>query len=151
MIEGFSLCLKRSLPGHLGCRSCLNFFKLSSPLFSQHQQKKKKKVIKIAAFFLSFICWSSPSSVHPELMNKDSAGLTRNRSSLICFYWILFVSALFFFAYVSVLPFLKTRLVGTHSDLLFITPLNTNLFAELCHMSWEHSQPFLIICRLIWS
>lgn len=51
IIEGFSPCLKRLIPLHPGCQGCLNFSKLSPPLFSQHWQKKA--ITKIAAIFFS--------------------------------------------------------------------------------------------------
>lgn len=115
IIKGFSPCLKRLLLLHPGCQGCFNFSKLSPPLFSQQWQEEKKAVIKIAAFVSSFTCVSPPTLVHPDAKNKNSAGLTRSRSSLVCFYWILFVSAscssLFFFAIASILSFLWIWLV----------------------------------------
>lgn len=126
IIKGFSPCLKRLLLLHPGCQGCFNFSKPFTTTFLSAMARGKKAVIKIAAFVSSFMCASSPTLVHPDLKNKNSAGLTRSRSSLVCFYWILFVSAscssLFFFAVASVLSFLTIWLVGSHSHILFITP-----------------------------
>lgn len=79
--EGFSPCLKRLMPLHLGCQGCLNFSKLSPALFSQHRQKKSNYK-NICAFFFSRSLSSPPrlpplSSIHIGLedmrdrFNKD--------------------------------------------------------------------------------
>lgn len=91
IIEGFSPCLKRLIPLHPGCQGCLNFSKLSLPLFSQRWQKKA--ITKIAVFFPLPLCLSSLSSVH-SVLNKGETGLTKNRFSLSCFFCLLFLSTL---------------------------------------------------------
>lgn len=143
IIAGFSPCLKRLIPLHPGCQVCLNFSKLSPPLFSQHSWKKKA-ITKIAAFFFFFFFFfllfpppcllCSRSSVHSALENKEHECSTEQ--NLIT---LVILPSSFFFVCDFFLTFLPLAYLQFSCHLL--RPTSPFLFVNK-HNHWQCARLF---------
>lgn len=99
IIAGFSPCLKRLIPLHPGCQVCLNFSKLSPPLFSQHSRKKKSNYKNSCFFFSSSFSFFFFPSLHrascalaplSTLRRRiKSTSVAQNRISLLLLFCLL--------------------------------------------------------------